>query len=130
MSFHAKGQTLEGVGTDIIEIHRIKEAIERHGDRFLTKLFTEAERHYCENYANPIPHFAGRFAAKEAIVKAMGTGFHHEIQWTEIEIINNNLGRPEVKLSHRLTQLFPQIHIFLSISHCKDYATATALVTR
>ncbi len=63
-----------GIGTDIIEIPRIQEAISKHGTRFLDRLFTEEEQRYCQGYADAIPRFAGRFAAKEAVVKALGTG--------------------------------------------------------
>lgn len=121
-------QSILGIGTDIIEIQRIEEAIERHGERFLDRIFTKKERAYCESYAYKISHYAGRFAAKEAIVKALGTGFQFEMTWQDIEIINNALGKPEVVLSQRLRKTFPTVHFFLSISHCNKYATATAIV--
>ena len=119
---------ISGIGTDIIEIRRIMEAIERHGERFLMRLFTEKERAYCQRYANALPHYAGRFAAKEAIVKALGTGFQFEMTWLDLEILNNTLGKPEVTLSARLRKTFPLANFFLSISHCNEYATATAIV--
>jgi holo-[acyl-carrier protein] synthase len=118
-----------GIGTDIIEIERIKEAIERHGERFLDRIFTKKEQEYCRRYKNATPHFAGRFAAKEAIVKAFGTGLHEDMGWKEIEIINDSQGKPEVQLSARLKSSLSVAHIFLSISHCEAYATATAIVT-
>ena len=118
---------IQGVGTDIIEIHRIQEAFDRHGDRFLDRLFTEKEKAYCQRYKQPIPHFAGRFAAKEAVLKALGTGLHKEITWKEIEILNDLQGKPEVRLSTKLRQTLSVAHIFLSISHCDSHATATAI---
>jgi len=119
---------IQGVGTDIIEIQRISEAIARHGDRFLDRLFTEQEKKYCAQYKDATPRYAGRFAAKEAILKALGTGLQAEVTWKEIEIINDAQGKPEVHLSARLSKALSVAHIFLSISHCNDYATATAIV--
>lgn len=129
MNKKATLEVIHGVGTDIIEVRRIQEAIERHGSRFIDRLFTENEKRYCQRYQNSILHFAGRFAAKEAILKALGTGLQSEIKWKEIEIINNNKGKPEAHLSPRLQRLFPLTHLFISISHCEDYATATAILT-
>lgn len=123
-SFH----NIEGIGTDIIEVHRIKKAIDHHGIRFLNKIFTDKEIAYCQCYRDSIPHFAGRFAAKEAVSKALGTGLNSSTTWKEIEILNDPQGKPEVYLSAKLQQMFPTSHLFLSISHCREYATATALL--
>ncbi|MFZ0565868.1 MAG: holo-ACP synthase [Chlamydiales bacterium] len=116
-----------GIGTDIIEIGRIQKALDRHGDRFLEHLFTPKEQAYCRRFSNPVPHLAGRFAGKEAILKAIGTGLQRHIGWKEIEIINDANGKPEVYLSGSLQPRFPDASFFLSISHCKEYATATAI---
>lgn len=116
-----------GLGTDIIEIKRIFKAIDRHGNRFIEHLFTESEIHYCKKYQDPIPHFAGRFAAKEAILKALGTGLKSPISWHDIEIKNDANGKPQIYLSEKLKKLFPKLAIYLSISHCETYATATAI---
>lgn len=117
-----------GIGTDIVEIERIKTAIERHGDRFLSRLFTENERLYCERFKDSIPRFAGRFAAKEAVLKAFGTGLKGDMEWKEVEIVNDPNGKPLVNLSSRLLKLLGVRNIFISISHCQAYATATAIV--
>ncbi len=119
---------VQGVGTDIIEIERISEAIARHGDRFLDRLFTETEKKYCARYKDAMPHFAGRFAAKEAVLKAIGTGLHPDVTWQDIEVINDAQGKPEVHLSPKLSKALSIAHIFISISHCKSYATATAII--
>lgn len=119
-----------GLGSDIIEIGRIKEAIKRHGDRFKERHFTQAERAYCEKHAHAPRHYAGRFSAKEAIVKALGTGISAEVSWLDIEILNNERGKPEVTLSSRLVKIFGEIEILVSISHCKEYAQATAIVMK
>ena len=120
--------TVKGVGTDIIEIERIREAIARHGERFLDRLFTPQEQAYCLRYKDSTPRFAGRFAAKEAVLKAFGTGLSQEMNWKEIEILNDKQGKPEVHLSTRLQGVLAIDHIFLSISHCDTYATATAII--
>jgi holo-[acyl-carrier protein] synthase len=121
---------IHGVGTDIIEIKRIEEAFEKFGHAFFERLFTENECAYCNKYADPIPHFAGRFAAKEAIVKALGTGFSGDVQWQEIEILNNETGKPYVTLMEGLAKHFPQLTLHLSISHCKSYATALCVIEK
>ena len=118
-----------GLGTDIIELKRIKEAVERHGKRFLARIFTDQERAYCEQHKDPTARFAGRFAAKEAIAKAFGTGFGEELSWKEIEVCNDAHGKPEVYLSERLKRSFPRTRLFVSISHCENYATATAILS-
>ena len=128
--FQKKPFMIQGLGTDIIEIGRIQEALERHGDRFLDKLFTAKEKEYCFRYSDAVRHFAGRFAAKEAILKAFGTGLSPEATWQEIEILNNEQGKPEVYLSSRLQETFSVANILLSISHCTTFATATAILLR
>lgn len=118
---------IKGIGNDIIEIERVAGSIERHGQHFLDRLFTAKEQVYCKKYKDPAPNFAGRFSAKEAIVKALGTGFGAQVQWHEIEILNDNLGKPLVKFSDSLKERFCNPTILISISHCKEYATAVAL---
>jgi len=116
-----------GIGNDIVEIARIKASIDRYSSRFLDRLFTRLEQEYCSNRKEPALHFAGRFAAKEAIVKALGTGFSRGISWTDMEIINEKSGKPVVILSESLQTLFNSPKIFISISHCHQYATAFAI---
>lgn len=120
---------LFGLGNDIIEIQRIARALKRHGHRFLDQIFTTEEQAYCLRHQQSERHFAGRFAAKEAIAKALGTGFSTGISWHDIEILNNTAGKPVVYLSERLNKQFQTPEIQLSISHCKEYATAVALVS-
>jgi holo-[acyl-carrier protein] synthase len=121
-------ETINGIGTDIIEVRRIKEAVDRHGERFINRIFTKKEQLYCQCYQDPIPRYAGRFAAKEAILKAIGTGIGAEISWKDIEIVNDPHGKPEAYFSSRLKKAFPLTHLFVSISHCEEYATATAIL--
>ncbi len=118
---------IKGIGNDIIEIERIKRSISKHGQIFLKKIFTEKEISYCLQHKLSPRHFAGRFAAKEAIAKALGTGIGKHLEWQDIEILNNTLGKPEVFLSQKAYQSFDNPTLLLSISHCKLYATATAI---
>ena len=118
---------IHGVGTDIIEIERIKRSIERHRQHFLDRVFTEKEQEYCLRHRESERHFAGRFAAKEAVVKALGTGFTRGIGWLDIEIENDSSGKPFVKLSSRLQEFFGATNLSISISHCRNYAVAFAV---
>lgn len=116
-----------GIGNDIIEVERIRKSFDHHGYRLIARLFTTKEQDYCLKYKDPMPHFAGRFAAKEAIVKAFGTGFGEHAGWQDIEILNDASGRPIVRFSENVNQRFNQPQMLLSISHCELYATAFAL---
>ena len=116
-------------GTDIIEISRIKESIERAGEKFINILFTPAEIEYCESKRNAkYYHYAGRFAAKEAIFKAVSPLLKNkfDISWHNAEVINDENGNPKIKF---LDVRFNKIKsIDISISHCKEYAVATVIV--
>jgi holo-[acyl-carrier protein] synthase len=118
-----------GIGNDIIEIERIAKAIERHGQRFLDHLFTEGEQRYCLTFRQSERHFAARFAAKEATAKALGTGISGDLGWLDMEVVNLPSGKPTLHLSERASQHFGAPHILLSLSHCKEYATAVVIVT-
>lgn len=118
-----------GLGTDIIEIARLKKAIDRQGQPFLDRLFTQAERDYCRQFHVAERHYAGRFCAKEAVLKAAGTGLRDGITWHDVTVINNPLGQPVAILGGELAALLgPTAVVHLSISHCHLYATATALI--
>lgn len=118
---------MKGLGNDIIAVSRIKGNIDRHGFRFLDKVFTVKEKEYCLRYRTAERHFAGRFAAKEAIVKALGIGFSQGIGWLDIEIINDSYGKPQVFCSQMVRDLFGNPHFLLSISHCHEFASAVAI---
>jgi holo-[acyl-carrier protein] synthase len=119
-----------GIGTDIIEIERIEHAIQQHDMRFLNKVFTKKEQEYAERHKERAAVYAGRFACKEAIVKAFGTGFGDTIGFLDIEIINNKDGKPIVQFSDKVQVSFSRPNILISISHCKQYATAFAVWTQ
>jgi holo-[acyl-carrier protein] synthase len=118
-----------GIGNDIIEIERIHGVIERHGERFLNRTFTRKEQDYCLKHFKSSARFAGRFAAKEAIAKALGTGFNDSITFLDIEIVNNIVGKPEVVISSALKELIGDSIIHISISHSDNYATAFAVIS-
>jgi len=119
-----------GLGNDIIEVDRIRQAIDRQGQRFLDRLFTEREQAYCQKHSESERHFAGRWAAKEAIAKALGSGFGENASWLDIEIVNNDKGKPVVSLSPGLIARSGEMTVELSISHCRDYATAVAVIVQ
>jgi len=118
---------LTGLGNDIIEVERIAGSISRFGDTFLKRLFTPSEIDYCRQFVDADRHFAGRFAAKEAISKALGCGIGKQLGWLDIEICSKK-GPPTVMLSESATQHFGTPVIQLSISHCRSHATAVAIV--
>ncbi|MBS0633829.1 MAG: holo-ACP synthase [Verrucomicrobia bacterium] len=115
---------IKGIGTDIIEIERIAKAIERHGEEFINRLFTRNEQ-LPASARNPA-YFAGRFAAKEAVVKALGTGFRG-ISWLDIEVLNDSLGKPYINLSPAIAKRFDNPELLITISHSKESAVAFCL---
>jgi holo-[acyl-carrier protein] synthase len=122
-----KNESLQGLGNDIIEISRIRLSIERHGQHFLNRLFSQKEQDYCYQYKDPVPHFAGRFSAKEAIAKALGTGFGADLSWQDVEILNDESGKPIVHFSEGAKKRFNHPNVLLSISHSTSHATAVAI---
>ncbi|MCX6866515.1 MAG: holo-ACP synthase [Verrucomicrobia bacterium] len=119
-----------GIGIDVVEVARIASAMQRHGTPFLTRLFTAGERDYCESRKTPALHYAARFAAKEAVSKALGTGIGGHAGWLDLEIVHNPAGTPQLCLrgaaasfanNHGITE----IHI--SLTHARHYAAANAI---
>jgi len=121
---------IAGVGIDIIEVARLTKMIGRENASLL-KIFTQTEIDYCRKFKNGIQHFAGRFAAKEAFLKAMGTGWSSGLNFKEIETVNDKMGKPEIFLYGSTKEIFQArdlkiVHV--SISHLKDYATAVVIL--
>ncbi len=117
-------------GIDLVDFPRIKDMVERHGKRFVNKVFTAAERAYADANKNAIEKLAGRFAAKEAILKLIGTGWRGKIAWTDIEIVNNPSGQPEVRLSGEVKKIAGRLgikQISVSITHTANFAIASAV---
>ncbi len=121
---------LEGLGIDLVEVSRIKKALDRWGQRFLGRAFTSEERHYCMSKAFPEQFLAARFAAKEAVLKALGTGLSGGIRWTDIEVVNDPKGKPQVRVGPRIARLIGNGRILLSISHSEQFAIAQAILVK
>jgi holo-[acyl-carrier protein] synthase len=104
--------------------------IQRHGERFINRVFTEREQEYARANKNTIEKFAGRFAAKEAVLKLLGTGWRGKIAWTDIEIVNNSVGQPDVTLRGEVKAIADKLgieHISVSITHTANFAIASAV---
>ena len=122
-----------GLGNDIIDIRRVERTIERYGERFLSRIFTETERRKSENRAGRAASYAKRFAAKEACAKALGTGFRHGVFWRDMGVVNLPSGRPTLQLtggaSRVLQRLTPEGHeVRIDLSITDDFQTAQAIV--
>lgn len=125
---HSPG-TPYGIGTDITECVRIAQMIEKHGELFLTRVYTQQEIAYCSARKAATQHYAGRWAAKEAVLKAIGTGWSRGIHWTDIEVVNAIGGKPSIVLGGAARQICDQYgigEVMISISHCRNYAVAFA----
>ncbi|MFA5784172.1 MAG: holo-ACP synthase [Phycisphaerae bacterium] len=116
-------------GIDLVDFPRIEQMVERHGQRFMDRVFTEAEQNYAYANKNKMEKLAGRFAAKEAILKLLGTGWRGKIAWTDIEIINNEMGQPLVNISGQVKEIADKMgisEISVSITHTANFAIASA----
>jgi len=121
---------IKGVGTDLVEVKRMALKIKK--DSFLSEAFTLNEINYCQFKKYPAQHYAARFAAKEAYMKAIGKGWSKEATFKEIEITNSEEGAPSLKLVGNTLQYFNQLnykHIFVSLSHTASMASATVIIT-
>jgi holo-[acyl-carrier protein] synthase len=119
-----------GLGVDISEVDRIREAIARHGERFLSRVFTPAEIAYCNRHRDSAERFAGRFAAKEAVMKALGTGWTSGVRWVDIEVVRMPTGRPTVALhgvARGIAERLGLRHASLSITHSGNTALAQVI---
>lgn len=118
-----------GIGIDIIEIERIKESIENYGDAFLNKIYTDTELEYCLSKKNKYQHFAARFAAKEAIIKALSSYWTDGVQWKDMEVFNEENGQPIVRLYGKLESLKEKkLDLKITMSHSDHYVTCFALL--
>lgn len=122
---------VRGIGVDIVQVSRIAESLERFGDRMRHRLFTEAERAYCERHKDPLPHFAARFAAKEAASKALGTGISGGVGWTQIEVIQPGGRQPTLTLSGVALERFQALGCtasHLTLAHDGGLAVACVVI--
>lgn len=122
-----------GIGIDIIEVARVERLLASYGERFINRVFTDVEVAYSTQMAYPAMHFAARFAAKEAFMKALGTGLSGGIRWRDVSVFNDDIGRPWVKFCGNAEKNAKKIGIdkaHISISHTKKYATAVVILER
>jgi holo-[acyl-carrier protein] synthase len=122
---------VRGIGVDIVETARIAASLERFGERFLRRVFTQAERDYCASMPHPERHYGARFAAKEAVSKAFGTGIGASIGWRDIEILRRETGAPYIQLHGPAADLAAKLGIteaLVSLSHSDHYAVANAVL--
>jgi len=117
-------------GIDLVDFPRIEAMVERHGKRFLDRIFTQTEQNYANANKNSVEKLAGRFAAKEAVLKLLGTGWRGKIAWTDVEVVNDNLGRPIVSLSGEVERIADKLgisEVSISITHTANFAIASAV---
>lgn len=122
---------ITGLGTDIIEIARVREAFDRFGDRYRRRIFTECEQAFCDSHSAPMPHYAARWAAKEALVKALGTGFTAGIRWVDVAVLPAPGGQPLLTLSGKASEVARRQGVraaHVSLSHGREYATAVVVL--
>lgn len=119
-----------GMGIDVAEVERIRGAIQRHGEVFLRRIFTAKEREYCERFRNKFERYAGRFAVKEAAMKALGTGWSRGVRWVDIEVARQKGGRPTLVLAGEARKIADRLgvkHMALSITHTAAQAFAQVI---
>jgi holo-[acyl-carrier protein] synthase len=119
-----------GMGVDIAEVDRIQGAIERHGEVFLRRIYTTREREYCERFKNKYERYAGRFAAKEAAMKALGTGWRRGVKWVDLEVVRETSGRPTLSITGEAAKIAQQLgvkSVALSITHTESQALAQVI---
>ena len=124
---------LLGIGVDIIGIENFRRIVDKSGERFINRIFTPAEIHYCDNKVHRFQHLAARFTCKEAISKALKMAWSDGLNWKDIEVLNDKNGQPKVKLRGRAKKTADYLEvedIQLSLSHCPDYAVAMAVILR
>ena len=122
---------LFGIGIDVVETARVQSSIDEFGERFLNRIFTEAEQEYCNKHQRSVLHYAARFAAKEAVSKALGTGIGKDVSFTDIEVVKKPSGEPNIELNGNAA-LFAKKNgielIKISLTHAEHYAAANAVV--
>jgi len=127
-------ETIHGIGIDLVNIARIDQVIHRWGDKFLRRTFTPREIAYCAAKTFPRQHYAARFAAKEAVFKALGTGWNHEVGWLDVEVsINPDSGQPSIVLADTCLKILGEpfsLRVLISLSHDKEYAIAQAVILK
>ena len=116
------------IGVDLCDVQRLNKIISEHGERFLKKVYTTGEIIYCAKKSNGSTAYAARFAAKEALLKAIGTGLRDGINWKDIEVVNDELGKPEFKLYGKTSSVIGNRRVMVSLSHTHEYAVAFVVI--
>jgi holo-[acyl-carrier protein] synthase len=119
---------VKGIGVDIIEIARVRRSIEQGGSLFLDKVFTPREIAYCTARQNAYQHYAARFAAKEAVSKALSTGWAGEFRWKDVEVMNDPSGQPHIAFSGKLGETLNAVSVFVSLSHSESHVVAMVVI--
>jgi holo-[acyl-carrier protein] synthase len=122
-----------GTGIDIAEVSRIGQSIERFGERFLNRVFTEGERQYCDSKANRVERYAARFAAKEAAMKAIGTGWNYGVTFRDIEVTRQPGSRPTIRFHGKAAEFAEKLgtaRVALSLSHTEELAIAQVILEK
>lgn len=119
---------IRGIGVDIIEIDRIRRSIEHLGDHFIRKIYTDGEAAYCRAKPEMVQHFAARFAAKEALSKAVASGWSGEFRWKDVEVINEPSGKPQLVLHGSLKETLASCTVFVSLSHADNHVVAMVVI--
>jgi len=119
---------IQGIGVDVVDVQRLKGTLEKQGTAFTDKVFTEQEVAYCRGKKNPHEHFAARFAAKEAVGKAMQTGWRGQFRWKDVEVVNEPSGAPKVVLYREVAETLRDCTVHLSLSHTENTVVAFAVI--
>jgi holo-[acyl-carrier protein] synthase len=122
---------LKGIGIDSVQLQRIARVYAEYGEKFLARILTDAEREYVARWADPVPRIAGRFAAKEACMKALGTGWGAGVRWRDIEVRRAPAGAPEAHLTGRAAERLAELggsHVHCTITHTDDHAMAIIVI--
>jgi holo-[acyl-carrier protein] synthase len=127
-------EKIYGIGIDIVNVSRIAQILQRWGDKFLRRTFTQQEIDYCSSKAFPHQHYGARFAAKEAIFKALGIGWNHGVSWHDVEVcVKPDSGQPYISLSGKCLEILGEpssFRVLISLSHEKEYAIAQAMIVK
>lgn len=127
------GGVMIGLGCDLVDVDRIQKVLERHGDRFLARTFTDEERAYCATIRHPHKHYAARWAAKEAVAKAFTTGIGEHLDWTSISVYHGERQEPLIRLDEKAQALLRELggtNVLISISHTETQAMAVAALVK
>ena len=116
------------IGVDLCDVQRLNKIISEHGERFLKKVYTTGEITYCAKKSDEGAAYAARFAAKEALLKAIGTGLRDGINWKDIEVVNDELGKPEFKFYGKTSSVIGNRRVMVSLSHTHEYAVAFVVI--